>query len=128
MPLAPGESFTYPTLERYWQNASDNPNFDPEAWFVAVKNGEYAGLTQLYRSAAPDLMHTGFTGVSRAHRGRGLALALKLTALEYAKSRGVREVVTSNAQSNRPMLSINEALGFVKEPAWIDFVKVLRDE
>jgi mycothiol synthase len=128
VPLPPGESFTYPPLERYWKNAFDNPNFNPEAWFVAVKNGDYAGLTQLYGSAIPELMHTGFTGVSRAHRGRGLALALKVTALEYAKSKGVQTVETSNAQSNRPMLNINEALGFVKAPAWIEYVKVIRDE
>ena len=33
-----------------------------------------------------------------------------------------------NESNNRAMLAINEALGFVKQPAWIDVVKVLRED
>ncbi|MBF6594825.1 MAG: GNAT family N-acetyltransferase [Thermaceae bacterium] len=128
VPLPPGEAFTFPDLERYWQNARANTNFRPEMWFLAVKDGEYAGVSQLFARPADHDLNTGFTAVKPTHRRHGVALALKLTALEYAKGQGKTAVRTENAQVNRPMLSINERLGFEKLPAWIDFAKVLKGE
>jgi len=52
-------------------------------------------------------------------------MALKLRAVAYAKERGFREIRTWNDSINRPMLAINEALGFAKQPAWITFGKDL---
>lgn len=102
------------------------PDFDPSLWFLALKDSEYVGISMLYRRPADNDLDTGFTTVKPAHRRRGVALALKATALAHAKSLGKTAVRTDNAQINRPMLSINEALGFEKMPAWIDLVKVLR--
>lgn len=128
VPLPPGETFTFPTLERYWENVRQNPDFRPELWFLAVKDGAYVGVSMLYARPADNALNTGFTTVQSTHRRRGIALALKVTALEHAKRLGKTAVRTENAQANRPMLSINEMLGFEKMPAWIHFAKVFKEE
>ena len=45
--------------------------------------------------------------------------------MRYAREHGRREIKTWNDQSNRPMLAINEAMGFVRQPAWIELRKEL---
>ena len=52
-------------------------------------------------------------------------MALKLRTVKYARAHAYREIRTNNDSRNRPMLRINEAMGFVKEPAWITFEKRL---
>jgi len=127
VPLPPGESFTFPTQERYWENVRGNPDFDPALWFLAVKDGEYAGVSMLFKRPADNDLNTGFTTVRREYRHQGLALALKVAALTHAKQLGKTAVRTENAQINRSMLGINEALGFEKLPAWIDLARVLKE-
>ncbi len=127
-PLPPGETLTLPTQERYWENVYSSPDFRPELWFLAVKDGEYAGVSMLYNRPADNDLNTGFTTVKRAHRHKGVALTLKITALTHAKNLGKTAVRTENAQVNRSMLGINEALGFEKLPAWIDLAKAIKTE
>ena len=67
-------------------------------------------------------------GYAAPYRRRGIALALKLRGIAYAKAQGRPTIKTWNESNNRAMLAINDALGFVKQPAWIDFVKTLRDD
>jgi mycothiol synthase len=124
------EPFTPISYEFYRERVLSEPGLLPDGWFVAVDRatGQYVGMSQLWNSQASDDLYNGLTGVLRSHRRRGLALALKLRGIAYAKSLGRPTIKTWNEANNRAMLSINEALGFVKQPAWIDFVKVLRTE
>ena len=73
----------------------------------------------------PGVIYQHLTAVLRDERGKGIAMALKLKTIEYARAEGLREIRTWNASINRPMLAINEALGFAKQPAWITFGKDL---
>jgi len=50
---------------------------------------------------------------------------LKLKTIEFAQRRGYREIQTRNSDRNGPMLAINAKLGFMRQPAWISFQKVV---
>ncbi|MBC8142711.1 MAG: GNAT family N-acetyltransferase [Armatimonadetes bacterium] len=124
------EPTTTPSFADWRKQTLDNPNLLPDGYFVAVDDatGAYIGLSVLWKRQADRDLYTGATGVLPAYRRRGIALTLKLRALTYAKATGAPKVRTWNAQVNRAMLAINERLGFVKEPAWIEYGKTVRPE
>lgn len=61
-------------------------------------------------------------------RRLGLATALKLQNLHWAAENGHRQVRTWNSTENTGMLAINMALGFEKQPAWINLKKDVETE
>ena len=104
-------------------------NLVQDAWSVALDQGEYVGMTELWSNQAdPDLFEIGVTGLLRSHRRRGIAIALKLRGIEFAQERGTRELRTWNASDNRIILEVNRRLGFVCRPAHIAYVKKMRAE
>jgi GNAT superfamily N-acetyltransferase len=67
----------------------------------------------LWRSRGePEKLYQGVTGVLREYRRRGIATALKVKTIEYARNHGYRFIVTQNASVNAEMLALNEKLGF----------------
>ncbi|MBF4993917.1 GNAT family N-acetyltransferase [Arthrobacter gandavensis] len=78
-------------------------------------SGRLAGHTILeVNRGRPGAAMQDDTLVLREHRGHGLGMLLKAANLERLASRypGVKRVYTWNAEENRHMLAINEALGF----------------
>ena len=115
------------TLEEFRHEDIDAPSALLDAFFVAIdKDGRYLGVSNLFRSLDnPTFLWQGITGVRRDARGKGIAMALKLRTVRYAIDKGVEHIKTWNDVHNRPMLAINEAMGFVKQPAWISYEKDL---
>jgi mycothiol synthase len=111
-----------------WVKRFDHPNYLAEANFIALDGDRYVGTSVLWKTLSSDELNTGATGVIRAYRKRGIATALKVRALTYAKERGAPAVRTWNEVNNNGMLGINFRLGFVRQPAWISFGKKLSDE
>ncbi|MFQ5920336.1 MAG: GNAT family N-acetyltransferase [Thermoplasmata archaeon] len=78
-------------------------------------DGAISGLTQMGYFPEEDWMiHQWMTGVRRPYLGRGLGKWLKAAMLQRVRQEmpRVKVVVTGNAFSNAPMLSINTRLGF----------------
>lgn len=117
-PDVPGEEETVvgsfeEWLERDMRGLSD----DPEAVFVALEGNTVVGYAKL--SLEPDRADRAFhdlTGVRRAHRGRGIAAALKAAQIRWAKERGYSSLQTSNEVRNAPIRHLNEKHGYVPEP------------
>jgi len=125
MPMT--EPLTQLDYDYYWKRTLENPCFLPDALFIAVHGEEYVGMSVLWSSLANEDLYTGLTGVRRSYRGKGVAFALKLRAIDYARKRGCPVIKTWNDTTNRAMLGINERLGFVKQPAWIEMKCDIRE-
>lgn len=89
-----------------------------------IATGELCAFNELSIKGAPDsVTHQEDTLVLAAHRGHRLGLLVKAAGLLSWHERFPlsANVITYNAEENRPMLSINEALGFAPiayEGAW----------
>lgn len=120
------EPYTPLSKTEYIQRTLEHPDYIPDAHFLAVAGDDYAGESYMFGSQSlPDVLYQALTATRRAYRGNGVALALKLSTIDYARRRGYREIRTWNDSLNEPMLRVNTRLGFVRQPAWITFEKRL---
>ncbi len=87
-------------------------------WYTKVTqemDGKISGLTEIvYHPGTPHRVEQELTGVRAEYRGRGLGKWLKADMLLFIRDTlpGVEYVNTGNADSNAPMLSINQRMGF----------------
>jgi len=78
-------------------------------------DGSISGLTEItYNPQRPHIIHQELTGVQEKYRGRSLGKWLKASMLLYIRETypDAEFINTGNANSNAPMLSINERMGF----------------
>jgi RimJ/RimL family protein N-acetyltransferase len=76
--------------------------------------GEIGAFTELRHSLGSVLGFTDDTGTVAAHRGKGLARAVKLESLRRLRDDhpDIEVVTTRNAEENAVMRGINESVGF----------------
>ena len=86
----------------------------PEGMFIGLVGGEVVGCAGLERDDDQPLRaENALTAVLRGWRGRGIARALKQTALAFAAANGVRSIYTWTQTGNEDMRALNEHLGYV---------------
>jgi GNAT superfamily N-acetyltransferase len=110
-----------PWFTRHWQ-APDN---DHEASTVVIVGGVPAAFTLVRSDPEGHRIWAAGTGTLREHRGKGLAKLAKSIALRRAAQKGITAAYTSNDEVNRPMLAINEWLGYRACATQWSYVKVL---
>jgi GNAT superfamily N-acetyltransferase len=119
------DPITLQPFEIYDEHLFGAPDFNPPSQFIALDGEEWVGMSGLWVALAdPKKLYTGLTGVKRSHRRRGIAMALKLRAIAYARACGAKVIETDNEENN-PMYQINLRLGFEPRPAWLLFQKRL---
>ncbi len=79
-----------------------------------VPTGTLAGFSELVVSGGNPVAWQEDTLVLRDHRGHRLGMLLKIAAAELLSREvpDIEAIVTYNAEENRPMLDVNEAMGF----------------
>jgi GNAT superfamily N-acetyltransferase len=81
---------------------------------TAREDGVVVGLAGLacFGSEREDALEHAFTTVLPAHRGRGIAKALKHACVHWSSERGYRQLVTWTQDGNTAMQRVNESVGF----------------
>ena len=103
---------------------SDNVDFLPDAYYVAIHGDEYVGMSNIWGNQGTKNLYVGLTGVLPQHRRKGIALALKTEVNLWSKAQSYDQIITWN-ELNNPMFDLNIKLGFIKQPAEIQFMKRL---
>jgi len=104
------------------------PDRRDDRWWIAVHGDDAIAMSYLKFPPVRGTVWTGYTCAAREHRGRGIARAVKLQSLAQAVELGIRFVRTDNDAENAPMLHINEALGYVRRPGWVEHHKRVKPE
>lgn len=113
----PFESFRHTVFEASW--------FRPDGQWLAADGERWVGLAAVVLYPESHSSYNGFTGVDAAYRGRGLATALKLLAIRWARAQGARSMRTDNDSRNAAMLAINHKLGYRSRPGSYRLVRDL---
>ncbi len=120
------DDYTHMDYERYIEKVFNHPGRFFEGCIIAVKEGEFIGMSSNVLEKEDNSLSTYLTGVKREYRGRGIATAMKVKVIKKAKENGISKIKTSNETKNKGIVHLNEKLGFEKKPAWISFRKKWR--
>lgn len=107
-----------------WRPQQELPFRDCTRTLLALDGIEPVGAIVLGNSIDNGIININHTGVASSHRRKGLSVALKVKAFEFAAQLGAHTVQTQNHQSN-PILGLNIKLGFVTHDVMVDYLKPL---
>jgi mycothiol synthase len=112
-----GEQHSSGTFEQ-WRDRNLGALAVRELSFVALDQGRVVGFALIHQHKEDTAEHS-MTGVARAARGRGVALALKQAQIAAAQGTDLVYLRTQNDLANAPMRHINEKLGYVRKFEWV---------
>jgi GNAT superfamily N-acetyltransferase len=86
---------------------------DPAACFLALDGDDWVGYTLLDpKLSQGGHLEQGWTGVRAEYRRRGIATALKVLGIRYARAHGYSAIVTAPRRRNVASLGMSTQLGF----------------
>ncbi|MEZ4734144.1 MAG: GNAT family N-acetyltransferase [Caldilineaceae bacterium] len=118
---AEGPQTTFAAFAEWQASFWRLPHLLPDGFCVAVDGENYIGHSHARRSETAILSY-GYTGILPAYRNQGIARAMKLRVLEWAKAQGYTAVRSWSDSRNEAMIRVNLHLGFVVQPPvlWVE--------
>lgn len=120
----PGAEGWQADLEWFISETYLSPYFDPETYPVAVGDDGYVGLARVWSGPVPNRL--GHVGVRRAHRRRGLALALIAAIISVLDARGVAAVTAEVDETNVASLALFSRLRATVTGGRVELVRLAR--
>lgn len=120
---------TLPILDETYEDFERRMHAPDRPWdrvWIALHRDHPVSMSYLKFPPVRGTVWTSYTCTHRDYRGRGLARAVKLQGLAQAAELGVPLVCTDNDSENAPMLHINERLGYVRRPGFVEHHKRVR--
>ncbi len=119
-----GENVVTPETMREWAARRAIGGERIHSLLTRESDGVISGVSDCsWAPHRPALIHQEFTGVRPDARGRGLGKWIKAAMLEHIREvhPEAQWIITDNANSNAPMLAINQELGFKTYRTWIEY-------
>ena len=104
---------TFHSWEEYQKERLASRSFLPHGVVLALDGDEWVGLSAISHRDDFEFVFQEITGTVRSHRGLGIAVCMKVRAVEIAASLGVRSIRTIHHPDNEAMIALNRKLGFV---------------
>jgi hypothetical protein len=102
-----------------------SPGIREDRMWIARVGDDVVGISVLSYPPVRGVVQTDWTATARSVRGMGVARALKCETVMQAIALGVDRVRTDNDFQNKPILHINESMGYRPRPEMIQFIKEL---
>jgi ribosomal protein S18 acetylase RimI-like enzyme len=113
-----GDQFTEPNFEDWVGWGLSDPSVLQDAFLIAVCRDQYIGLRDLGSYGNQEALLGGLLGVRRDYRQRGIALAMQVHNIAYARDHGYYLLKDCTAIQNAPMQALFNRLGFTRDPEW----------
>lgn len=111
------ERGTFSTWEVYEAERLNVAGYDPQGVMLALDQGRWAGMSATSLRRDKGDAFSEMTGVLRSHRRQGIALALKLLAVDFVQARGLRWLRTQHHPDNSGAIALNRRLGYTDSTA-----------
>jgi RimJ/RimL family protein N-acetyltransferase len=108
----PGRGVFY-SYDEYVKTRIAVAAYSPPGIVVALDEREWIGMSAISDWRSKGFMFNEMTGVRASHRGRGIATAMKVLGIGFARSTGARWLYTIHAARNLRAIRLNRRLGYV---------------
>jgi GNAT superfamily N-acetyltransferase len=99
-------------FDEWRRETLEHPQLSLDGSFVVLVDDRPAAFAFLAVDRPARLAANDMTGTLAVDRGRGLARLAKLATIRWAAAEGYETVVTTNEETNAPMIHLNETLGY----------------